>query len=157
MLGTCKLAAALVFLMPGYRLLKEWAYAGIVILFMGGFASHLLVGDGPGQFIWSFLFGMLAIGSWVLRPATRVVKAFNTVAQETYSHPVNFLCAQRVVGLLCGDDQAAKATVAQLAAEAGLTPLDGGPLCLAKSLESFADLVRYLMIDGGQGVYLTIG
>lgn len=62
-------------------------------------------------------------------PATRVVKAFNTVAQETYSQPTPFLRAQRVAGLMCGYDQAAKATVAQLAADAGLTPLDCGPLC----------------------------
>ncbi|GAB3643344.1 NADPH-dependent F420 reductase [Spirosoma arcticum] len=88
-------------------------------------------------------------------PTTLVVKAFNTVAQETYNHPTDFLRAQRVAGLLCGDDQAAKTTVAQLISEVGLTPLDCGPLCLAKSLESFADLVRYLMIDGGQGVNIT--
>jgi hypothetical protein len=70
-LGTGKLAAAVVFLVPGLLLLKEWAYAGVVILFMAGFVSHVLVGDGPGQFIWSFLFGLLAVGSWALRPANR--------------------------------------------------------------------------------------
>ena len=70
-LGACKLAAAVIFLTPGFLLLKEWAYAGVVILFMGGFVSHLLVGDGVGQFIWSFLFGVLAIGSWALRPENR--------------------------------------------------------------------------------------
>ena len=70
-LGTGKLAAAVVFLVPGFRLLKEWAYAGIVILFMGGFVSHLLVGDRLGQFFWAFLFGTLAIGSWALRPVNR--------------------------------------------------------------------------------------
>jgi hypothetical protein len=70
-LGTCKLAAAVVILLPEFRLLKEWAYAGVVILFVGGFVSHLLVGDGLGQYIWSFLFGVLAISSWALRPDNR--------------------------------------------------------------------------------------
>ncbi|GAB3643360.1 DoxX family protein [Spirosoma arcticum] len=76
-LGACKLAAAVVIFMPGLLLMKEWAYAGVVILFTGGFVSHLLVGDGPGQFIWSLLFGVLAIGSWSLRPENRriVMKA----------------------------------------------------------------------------------
>lgn len=76
-LVVCKLAAAVVIFIPGFVLMKEWAYAGVVILFTGGFASHLLVGDSPIRFIWSLLFGVLAIGSWALRPENRriVMKA----------------------------------------------------------------------------------
>lgn len=70
-LGVCKLAAAVVILLPGFLLLKEWTYAGVVILFTGAFVSHVVVGDSPAQSIWSFLFGVLAIGSWALRPANR--------------------------------------------------------------------------------------
>ncbi len=66
-LGACKLAAAAVILLPGLPLLKEWAYAGIVILFAGAFVSHLAVGDAPGQYIWSLLFALLALASWRLR------------------------------------------------------------------------------------------
>ncbi len=66
-LGACKLAAAAIILIPGLRLLKEWAYAGVVILFAGAFVSHLAVGDGPGQFIWSFVLGVLALLSWGLK------------------------------------------------------------------------------------------
>ena len=72
-LGTCKLAAVVPILTPRLPLLKEWAYAGVVILFGGAFVSHLVVGDGPGQSIWSLLFGILAIGSWALRPENRRV------------------------------------------------------------------------------------
>ncbi len=57
--------------MPGFLLLKEWAYAGVVSLFIGGFVSHLLVGDGLDQFVWALLFGIIATGSWALRPANR--------------------------------------------------------------------------------------
>ena len=71
MLGVCKLAAAGVFLVPGARLLKEWAYTGIVILFSAAFVSHVIVGDGAGVFIWSLLFSMLTILSWALRPQNR--------------------------------------------------------------------------------------
>lgn len=62
-LASSKIAAAFVILLPGFRLQKEWAYAGAVILFMGGFMSHVAVGDGPGQFIWSLLFGIMALVS----------------------------------------------------------------------------------------------
>ncbi len=70
-LGVSKLVAAAIFLMPGVRLWKEWAYAGVVILFTGAWVSHLLVGDGPEKFIWSMLFDLLTIGSWALRPYNR--------------------------------------------------------------------------------------
>ena len=72
-LGACKLAAAAVMLIPGWPLLKEWAYAGVVILFGGAFGSHLLAGDGPGIFIWSLIFALMAVGSWALRPPGRRV------------------------------------------------------------------------------------
>ncbi|GAB2576909.1 DoxX family protein [Spirosoma areae] len=70
-LGVCKLIAALIILIPGFLLLKEWVYAGVVILFAGAFMSHLVVEDGPGQSVWSLLFGVLAVCSWVLRPDNR--------------------------------------------------------------------------------------
>lgn len=66
-LAVSKLAAAAVILIPGFQLLKEWAYAGVVILFTGAFVSHLAVGDGVEKFIWSLLFAILAISSWSLR------------------------------------------------------------------------------------------
>ncbi len=66
-LGVCKLAAAAVIVTPGLPRLKEWAYAGVVILFAGAFVSHLSVGDGPGQSVWSLLFAGLTLLSWRLR------------------------------------------------------------------------------------------
>lgn len=69
-LAVSKVAAATVILAPGFQLLKEWAYAGVVILFTGGFVSHLTVGDSPGQFIWSLLFGILTLVSWKLNYRT---------------------------------------------------------------------------------------
>ena len=71
MLGVCKVVAVLVILLPGLLLLKEWAYAGLTILFAGAFVSHVVVGDTLGQSIWSLMFGFLVIGSWLLRPANR--------------------------------------------------------------------------------------
>ena len=71
MLGVCKLAAVVVILLPGFLMLKEWAYAGLTILFTGAFVSHVVVGDNLGQSVWSLMFGILVVGSWALRPANR--------------------------------------------------------------------------------------
>jgi hypothetical protein len=70
-LAASKLAAAAVIIIPGFRLLKEWAYAGVTILFMGAFISHLVVGDGLDKSVWPLLFGVLTLSSWALRPQNR--------------------------------------------------------------------------------------
>ena len=70
-LGVCKLAAVVVILLPRFLLLKEWAYAGLTILFTSAFISHVVVGDNLDQSVWSLIFGLLVIGSWALRPANR--------------------------------------------------------------------------------------
>jgi cbb3-type cytochrome oxidase subunit 3 len=84
LLGVCKFAAAIVFLSPGLLLLKEWAYAGIVILFSAAFLSHLIVGDGLWTFVWSLLFSLLTVLSWALRPGNRRLVGYssNALAQE---------------------------------------------------------------------------
>lgn len=73
--GTCKLAGILVILLPGWRLAKEWAYAGFFFLLMGATASHLASGDGPGGALPSFVFAGLVVASWYLRPASRRLPA----------------------------------------------------------------------------------
>jgi predicted dinucleotide-binding enzyme len=69
---------------------------------------------------------------------TTVVKAFNTtfaptlVAGEVGGQPLDVLIA--------GDDEGAKQKVAQLAEDAGLRPLDVGPLARAQQLEQLGFL-----------------
>ena len=70
-LAVAKIAAAIAINLPRFYLLKEWAYAGVIILFGGAFLSHLIAGDGADQFIWSLIFGLIALASYVLRPAGR--------------------------------------------------------------------------------------
>ena len=66
-------------------------------------------------------------------PSTPVVKAFNTtfagtlVAGEVDGQPLDVLIA--------GDDEAAKQKVSQLVSDAGLRPIDAGPLSRAQQLE----------------------
>jgi hypothetical protein len=67
-----------------------------------------------------------------------VVKAFNTISSLTMADPL--FGSQRADLFLCGDDAAAKGTVAQLGQELGFEPVDAGPLRAARYLEYLAML-----------------
>lgn len=75
-------------------------------------------------------------------PRARVVKAFNTTFATT-------LIAGEVAGLpldvfIAGDDEQAKARVAELVRGGGMRPLDAGPLRRARELEAFQLLIMTL-------------
>lgn len=72
-LGTWKILGAIALLVPRYPLLKEWAYAGFFFLLTGATISHLAVGDEVAVWIGSFIFAVLTVVSWKLRPANRRV------------------------------------------------------------------------------------
>lgn len=88
-------------------------------------------------------------------PVAKVVKAFNTMAQEIYGHPTEVLRQSQAVCFLAGDDEPAKQLVSELIKDVGLTPIDAGRAVNAKLLESYGDLVRLLMIKNGLGPFLT--
>jgi hypothetical protein len=71
LIGAWKLVGMLVILLPGWRLAKEWAYAGFFFLLTGATASHLASGDGFSGALPSFVFAGLTVASWYLRPAGR--------------------------------------------------------------------------------------
>ncbi len=70
-LGVAKPAAAIVLLLPGLALLKEWAYAGAAFAWVMAFIAHYSAGDGPQ--VWSMPLVLLAllIVSYVTRPPGR--------------------------------------------------------------------------------------
>jgi hypothetical protein len=65
-LGTAKILGVVAVLVPIFRRLKEWAYAGLVFDLTGALYSHLSVGDPPS--VWAFpLIGLLfVVGSYLL-------------------------------------------------------------------------------------------
>jgi NADPH-dependent F420 reductase len=69
----------------------------------------------------------------ILLPGAFVVKAFNTVLGRRLAEPV--VDGVRLDGFYAGDDERAKADVAQLVAAMGFHPLDAGLLRAARSLE----------------------
>src|SRR5438128_12551437 len=61
-LGIVKPVAAIVLLLPGFALLKEWAYAGVTFALSMAFVSAYLTGDGIKEWILPrLLLGLLAV------------------------------------------------------------------------------------------------
>ncbi len=79
----------------------------------------------------------------------RVVKCFNTTGAPSMARPD--YGGQRLTMFLCGDDAAAKATVASLAEQIGFEPADAGPLRAARFLEPLAMLWIHLAVAQGWG------
>lgn len=73
-----------------------------------------------------------------VRPRAKVVKAFNTVFASRHTHPTEGGVPLDVFH--AGDDTAAKARVAELAASLGYRPVDVGELKMARYLEGMAFL-----------------
>jgi 8-hydroxy-5-deazaflavin:NADPH oxidoreductase len=83
-------------------------------------------------------------------PRARVVKAYNTFAQEIIELFPDRIRPFKVATFVAADDQNARKTVIELSRELGLDPIDCGPLKRARLVEGLADFIRFLMIGGGR-------
>lgn len=91
--------------------------------------------------------GAEMVAGWL--PGSRVVKAFNTIGAEQMLQPdFNGVPADMFI---CGDDAAARATVAALAQGIGFEARDAGPLRNAALLESLGTLWIHMATVGGLG------
>jgi hypothetical protein len=70
LLGIAKLSGALVLIAPGFRMLKEWAYAGFTFAWVVACIAHASAGDGPKSFAPLGLMIVLGV-SYVTRPSSR--------------------------------------------------------------------------------------
>lgn len=89
-------------------------------------------------------------------PNARVVKAFNTMAQELLELAPQPLQDYKVSVFIAGNDEPARKTVMQLAKEIGFVPVDSGVLRNARLVEGLGDFIRLMMIGQQQGSYATI-
>jgi 8-hydroxy-5-deazaflavin:NADPH oxidoreductase len=96
-------------------------------------------------------YGPGAAGIAELVPGAHVVKAVNTVFQSVF--PKAAADPGGASMLFCGDDEAAKETVAGLISDLGLEPWDAGGLDQAGRLESFAELVISMAYQHGFGPF----
>ena len=71
-LGVAKVLGAITLVVPGFRILKEWAYAGFTFAWISAFFAHYLVHENKSAFTIPVLLVLLAISYWT-RPASRRV------------------------------------------------------------------------------------
>jgi DoxX-like family len=76
-IGVWKVLAVITILIPGFILLKEWAYAGLFFVMTGAFVSHLAVGDGITELVGPFMQTVFIVLSWHFRSADRKISSAN--------------------------------------------------------------------------------
>lgn len=79
LLGIWKLLGTVAVLIPGFPLLKEWAYAGFFFVMTGAIFSHLTVGDPITALLPSLLLLLLTLVSWYFRPPSRRTLSVSSV------------------------------------------------------------------------------
>jgi uncharacterized membrane protein len=73
-LGIWKILGVIAILIPGFKLLKEWAYAGFFFAMTGALISHLACGDYAVKSILGPVFqAIFVVVSWYFRPVNRKV------------------------------------------------------------------------------------
>lgn len=70
-IGVWKLLGVVAVLIPGFALVKEWAYAGFFFVMSGAIFSHIACGDPAVEYFGPSLLIVLTITSWYFRPASR--------------------------------------------------------------------------------------
>lgn len=73
-IGVWKILGVIAILVPRFKLLKEWAYAGFFFVMTGALVSHLASGDYTLKgIIGPFMQTIFIILSWYFRPADRKI------------------------------------------------------------------------------------
>src|SRR5258707_5819249 len=73
LIGVWKMLGIIAILIPNFKLLKEWAYAGIFFVMSGAVISHIASGDVSIQIAAPFVLAIFTVLSWYLRPANRKI------------------------------------------------------------------------------------
>ena len=77
-IGTWKVLGVIAVLVPRFKLLKEWAYAGFFFVMTGAFVSHLAVGDyNVKALLGPLMQTIFILLSWYFRPADRKIASAN--------------------------------------------------------------------------------
>jgi hypothetical protein len=76
-IGAWKMLGIIAILLPKFKLLKEWAYAGIFFTMTGAVISHIASNDVSAQVIAPILLAVFTVLSWYLRPEDRKIISVN--------------------------------------------------------------------------------
>jgi len=74
-LGIAKLTGAVILIVPGLRVPKEWAYAGFAFAWVIAFIAHWLAGDGISSFTPLVLLALLIVSYFTRPPDRRLMPA----------------------------------------------------------------------------------
>lgn len=77
LIGIWKVLGIIAILIPRFKLLKEWAYAGLFFTMSGAVISHIASNDVSVQIIAPIVLAIFTVLSWYLRPADRKVSSVN--------------------------------------------------------------------------------
>ena len=76
-LGVWKILGVVAILVPHFKQVKEWAYAGFFLAMSGAVFSHLALGDPIVEVVPSLVLLTLTLVSWYFRPADRKMALVN--------------------------------------------------------------------------------
>jgi len=71
LIGVWKILGIIAILIPKFKLLKEWAYAGLFFTMTGAVISHIASNNVTIQIIAPVVLAIFTVLSWYLRPADR--------------------------------------------------------------------------------------
>ncbi|TSJ39358.1 DoxX family protein [Mucilaginibacter corticis] len=71
LIGIWKILGIIAILIPKFKLLKEWAYAGLFFTMTGAVISHIASNNVTIQIIAPVVLAIFTVLSWYLRPADR--------------------------------------------------------------------------------------
>ncbi len=71
LIGVWKVLGIIAILIPKFKLLKEWAYAGLFFTMSGAVISHIASDNVTIQIIAPIVLAVFTLLSWYLRPADR--------------------------------------------------------------------------------------
>ena len=72
-IGIWKVLGIIAILIPGFKLLKEWAYAGLFFTMTGAVISHIAANDIHAQIVAPIVLAIFTVLSWYLRPDNRKI------------------------------------------------------------------------------------
>jgi uncharacterized membrane protein len=76
-IGVWKILGVTAILMPRFKLVKEWAYAGFFFAMSGAVLSHVALGDPIKEIAPSLVLLILVVLSWYFRPEDRKIVLVN--------------------------------------------------------------------------------
>lgn len=123
-----------------------WAAAHETIPALGNLSGKIVIDTMNAFSPPAVEHGSVAQDVAAMASGARVVKAFNTMGEETMANP-DFK-GQRATAFVCGDDADAKAVVIQLAKDLGLDAYDAGALTNAVYAEGMTKIWASLARGG---------